>query len=85
MNRKIKTTNYIFALVVLYFGAPSLIWGLNGFMGAVLVVAIAGFLAALWGSIYLVVTDDADWPVPSVAVAYRIREQKTKKAGEDRG
>jgi hypothetical protein len=55
MSRNAKITNYIFALVVLYFGGPALIWGTNGVFGAFLVMAIAVIGAMVWAVIYSVV------------------------------
>jgi hypothetical protein len=55
MSRNAKTTNYIFTLVVLFLGGPSLIWGTTGLFGALLVMGVAIVGALVWTVIYAVV------------------------------
>lgn len=55
MTRNAKITNYIFALVALYFGGPSLIWGMDGFFGAFFVAVLALVLWFIWAAIYAIV------------------------------
>jgi hypothetical protein len=55
MSRNVKTTNYIFTLVVIFLGGPSLIWGTTGLFGALLVMGVAIVGALVWTVIYAVV------------------------------
>ena len=55
MSRNARITNYIFALVALYFGGPSLIWGTDGFFGAMIVMLGGIVMATIWVLIHSIV------------------------------
>ena len=55
MTRNTKATNYIFALLTLYFGGASFIWGLGGFLVAMLAMVLALIAWAIWWAIYAIV------------------------------
>jgi hypothetical protein len=45
MSKDVQLTSIIFGLFVIYFTIPSMIWGVDGFM-------LAMVAALVWGSIY---------------------------------